>query len=94
MAYTGIQETSLTGCGLTNHVQLILIGIVENLTIKGDVRIAYTCVLGQRDINGMIYHVVALTLTLMFAKAGVSQGASCYILCNLMLNLFISFFFL
>ena len=82
MAYTGILKTSLAGCGLTDHVQLTLAGILENLTIMGEIRTVEKCILGDTDINGTTYDVIMPTITLTFAKPGVSQEASCYVLCS------------
>ena len=73
LACTGVQKTSLAGCGLTNHMLRILTGILENLTMLGAERIADTCVLSRRDINGMMLHVMLSTTSFTFAKPAVSQ---------------------
>ena len=85
LACTGVQKTSLAGCGLTNHVLLILTGILENQTMLEEVRIAYTCVLSHMDMNGMTFHAIMSTTSPTFAKPAVSQEALFYILhlCNL-----------
>ena len=47
-------RTSLAGCGLTDHVQRTLTGILENLTVF--TRSVQKCILRYMDVSGMTSH--------------------------------------